>query len=81
MLQRFVAGAVLQGEGDAIGGGDADQRRAAHQHGADGMGGVGERAQVARGDLVRQQGLVEDDDGVAFLADREQAVGNHDGQL
>jgi hypothetical protein len=57
----FVAGAFLQRQRHAVGGGDADQRRAAHQHGADGVGGVGEGAQVPRGVLVRQQRLVEDD--------------------
>ena len=33
LQQGLVAGAVLQRQGDAVGGGDADQRRAAHQHG------------------------------------------------
>jgi len=59
----------LQSQCHAVGGGGADQRRPAHLHDADRMGGIGQGFQADEGRFARQHRLVEDDDRTIILAD------------
>ena len=72
-MQRFpglveggVAGIARHGNGHAIGGGDADQRRAPHPHVADGGGDIIDGLQRDDAELMRQPALVDDIDGAAI---------------
>ncbi len=67
LIQRL---AVAGGEGDAVGGGDADDRHAAHHHVSDGSGGLGGVRAGAPGDLGRQGALVEQSQASLVEADR-----------
>jgi hypothetical protein len=67
---------VAQGQGDAEGGGGADQRGAAHLHVADRGGGGVEAVEAHEGFAPGQPGLVEDDDLVAVAAQGGAGVGH-----
>ena len=55
-----VAGVAPHGQREAVRAGHADQRRAPHDHRADGVDHVVDRSQHARGEGVRQAALVDD---------------------
>ena len=59
-IEPGVRSVLAQRQADAIGGRGADQRRAAHLHGPDRMGGLLEAGQPRDLDGVGQQGLVDD---------------------
>ena len=63
--QRGIVGTFLHCQGDAIGRGDADQRRPAHLHVADGVCGGRQRGDPPRLVAMRQGRLVDDFDGLA----------------
>ena len=69
-----VARVVAQAERHAVGGGDADQRRAAHDHVADRVAACSAAAQVAQFERERQSRLVDDGDGGAVVGDEDGAV-------
>ena len=56
---------MAQRQANAVGGGGADQRRAADQHGADRVRGLLERGEARRDESMRQCCLVDDADGPA----------------
>ena len=61
--------AVRNGERVAVGGRDADCRRAAHDHRANGVGDLGSVAAAHLDLLERQPALVEEDDGIVLEPD------------
>ena len=61
--QVRVARVVAERKADSVGGGGADERRAADGHVADGLGAFGHGAQSERAELVREEALVDDADG------------------
>ena len=63
----------MQRKAHAVGRRRADQRRAAHLHGADRVRGVRERRQPQRGETMRQQGLVDHADRPAVRLDPDGA--------
>ena len=72
---------TLREEGDSVA--ILDQTLLPHQHATRHLNSLADAAHAIRAMLVRGAPLigVTAAYGVAFLADREQAVGNHDGQL
>jgi hypothetical protein len=60
--QRLARRLGTHGEGDAVSRRGADQRGAAHQHGADGMRGLFERGKAQGNQRMRQLGLIDDAD-------------------
>ncbi len=63
-IKCLVGGILFHRQCHAIRGGGADQRRAAHQHGLDGMGGLLQRGQFYRGEFMRQPRLIDNLDGL-----------------
>ena len=74
-VEALVGGVRAQRQAHAIGGRDADQRRAAHLHGEDGPGGVIERLERDDDELVRQPRLVDDVDRPAVVREPDRAIG------
>ena len=73
-IERFVGSISRDRQAYAIGGGCTDQRRVAHLHGLDCVVGLIERAQSDDGELMRQQGLMDDFDRRAIGRDPDRAV-------
>ena len=69
-IQARIVGLLVQGDGQPVGGGGADQRRAAHLHGANGVRRFVERADARPVQHVRQAGLVDDVDAALRRAGR-----------
>ncbi len=69
-----VGGLEVERKGQPVGGGGADQRRAAHLHGADGVRRLFQRGDAQPVQRMRQAGLVDDGDG-ALLRVGAQACG------
>ena len=64
-VESLVGGIVAQRQRQPIGRGRPDQGRAAHDHGADGVGRVRHGGKPPRFEAVRQLGLVDDLDSLA----------------
>ena len=75
-VHGLVGGVGAQPQAQAIGRRGADQRGAAHQHGADRVGRLGDRGQAGDDELVRQAGLVDDMDRPAILGQPDGAIGD-----
>ena len=73
--QHGIGRVGRHGERHAVGGGGADQRRAAHDHGADGALGVFHGLEVAHDEGMRQQRLVDRLHGRAVGAEPDRAIG------
>src|SRR6185312_14886559 len=71
--QPRVGWIILQRQRQPIGSGDADQRRAAHHHGADAVGSILHRAPRLDGENMRQPRLVDDLDR-AVLSRPDRAI-------
>ncbi len=71
--QTCVRGIGAQREPHSVSSGGADERRAAHEHGADGVGRLGKRGEAERLKFVRQFCLIDDLDGGAVIAGPDRA--------
>ena len=74
LVERRVRRIVAHLDGDAIGGGDADQRRAAHPHVADRRGDAGDAVDRLDAEIMRQPALVDDVDRTAVAVQPDGAV-------
>jgi hypothetical protein len=80
MVEARIAGILRQAERHAVGGGGADQRRAAHLHDANGLGYVFQGNQSQHHGFARQTRLVEDQKAVTVL-DQGRPARRHRSQL
>jgi hypothetical protein len=80
MVEARIARILRQAERHAVGGGGADQRRAAHLHDANGLGYVFQGNQSQHHGFARQARLVEDQKAVTVL-DQGRPARRHRSQL
>ncbi len=71
----IIGSVAVERDGKTVSAGDADQRRAAHHHGADCLGDFAFIAEIAEGEAVRQHGLVEHSDAALPVGTHDRSVG------
>jgi len=73
-IEVSIRGVFRHRDGNAVGGGDADQRRAAYPHVADCIGDIGDGFQCYDTEFMRQPALVDDVNGATVFVQPDRMV-------